>query len=487
MSIELNDKIVNYEALDVFRQILVGQLTNASSESIKTALQAKLGNLGNYTVEQIVGTPIEVQMPDNTYVVSLKQLLGAEVKRAKAAEATLTNDVSSLGTRMSTAESNIASNKNAIDTLSSFIGTDGASGIVERININEINIASNTSEINNLKTLGSPMVAGLLKIYSTTGTNTDGSINQKVVTDYLNLKAPLASPTFTGTPKAPTPGIDNSTDQIATTQFVQSAIDKKIAAADAMIFKGTIGSSGTVQDLPVPHTTGWAYKVVEAGNYAGQECEIGDMIVCLKDSTTQGDNDGDWAVIQTNIDGAVTGPESAIDGNIAIFDASTGKVIRDSGFTIETSVPPNAVFTDTTYTTMVGASSSKNGKEGLVPAPSAGQELTFLRADGKWIIPTDTKYSAGTGLTMNGTQFINMGVRSVTAGSTANVISINTGGTASSITINNVAKATNADYATKATQDGSGRVITDTYYSKSEIDEKLTFATASDIEAMFSS
>ena len=136
---------------------------------------------------------------------------------------------------------------------------------------------------------------------------------------------------------------------------------------------------------------------------------------------------------------------------------------------------------------MVGASSSTNGKEGLVPAPSAGQELTFLRADGKWIIPTDTKYSAGTGLTMNGTQFINMGVRSVTAGSTANVISINTGGTASSITINNVAKATNADYATKATQDGSGRVITDTYYSKSEIDEKLTFATASDIEAMFSS
>lgn len=485
MSIELNDKIVNYEALDVFRQILVGQLTDASSESIKTALAAKLGDLGNYTVEQIVGTPIEVQMPDGTYVVSLKQLLGAEVKRAKAAEATLSNDISSIDSRMSTAENNITGNKNAIDTLNSFIGTDGASGIVERININEINIASNTSEINNLKIIGSESTAGLSKLYTSTGSNTDGSMTQKAITSNLDLKAPIASPYFTGTPKAPTPSVNTNSEQIATTSFVQSVIDKKIAAADAMIFKGTIGSGGTISSLPIPHTTGWAYKVVEAGEYAGRECEIGDMIVCLYDG--EADEDSDWEVIQTNIDGAVTGPASAVSNHIAIYNGTTGKIIKDSGFTIETSVPKNAVFTDTTYTTMVGASSSTNGREGLVPAPSAGQELTFLRADGKWIIPTDTKYSAGTGMTLNGTQFINMGVRSITAGSTANVISINTGGTASSITINNVAKATNADYATKATQDGSGRVITDTYYSKSEIDEKLTFATASDIEAMFSS
>ena len=40
----------------------------------------------------------------------------------------------------------------------------------------------------------------------------------------LNLKAPLASPTLTGTPKAPTASAGTNTTQIATTAFVQSAI-----------------------------------------------------------------------------------------------------------------------------------------------------------------------------------------------------------------------------------------------------------------------
>lgn len=40
----------------------------------------------------------------------------------------------------------------------------------------------------------------------------------------LNLKAPLASPTFTGTPKAPTAAAGTNNTQIATTAFVANAI-----------------------------------------------------------------------------------------------------------------------------------------------------------------------------------------------------------------------------------------------------------------------
>lgn len=40
----------------------------------------------------------------------------------------------------------------------------------------------------------------------------------------LNLKAPLASPTFTGTPKAPTAAAGTNTEQIATTAFVANAV-----------------------------------------------------------------------------------------------------------------------------------------------------------------------------------------------------------------------------------------------------------------------
>lgn len=100
---------------------------------------------------------------------------------------------------------------------------------------------------------------------------------------------------------------------------------------------------------------------------------------------------------------------------------------------------------DTTYSVMTGATSSTAGSTGLVPAPSAGDQAKFFRADGTWVVPTNTTYSAGAGISLSGTTFSNSGVRSVAAGSNANQISINTNGTTSTITINNVANATAAD------------------------------------------
>lgn len=51
----------------------------------------------------------------------------------------------------------------------------------------------------------------------------------------LALKAPLASPTLTGTPAAPTAGNGTNTTQLATTQFVQTAIGLVINAAPAAL------------------------------------------------------------------------------------------------------------------------------------------------------------------------------------------------------------------------------------------------------------
>lgn len=169
-------------------------------------------------------------------------------------------------------------------------------------------------------------------------------------------KTMFTSAALTGTPTAPTAATSTNTTQIATTAFVQSVVNDKIAAADAMIYKGTLGTGGTITALPATHKTGWTYKVITAGTYAGAKCEIGDMIVCLNDGTTA--KDGDWTVIQNNIDGAVTGAASSVAGHIATFDGTTGKVIKDSGFTIATSVPANAKFTDTVY---VPATTSDDG------------------------------------------------------------------------------------------------------------------------------
>ena len=162
---------------------------------------------------------------------------------------------------------------------------------------------------------------------------------------------------LTGTPTAPTASSSTNSTQIATTAFVQSLVNSKTAASDAMIYKGTIGSSGaTITSLPdTTAKTGWTYKVLTAGTYAGQKCEVGDMIICLTDGSTS--TAATWTVIQTNIDGAVTGPSSSVDSHVVTFNGSTGKIVKDSGFTIGKSVPSNAVFTDTHYTTNIYAGS----------------------------------------------------------------------------------------------------------------------------------
>lgn len=59
-------------------------------------------------------------------------------------------------------------------------------------------------------------------------------------------------------------------------------------------------------------------------------------------------------------------------------------------FTIQSNVPANAKFTDTTYTTF-GRST-----DGLVPHPTTTTSTRFLREDGSWVVPTNTTYSLAT-------------------------------------------------------------------------------------------
>lgn len=140
--------------------------------------------------------------------------------------------------------------------------------------------------------------------------------------------------------------------------YIKSDIDNKLnnllATNDAMVFKGTIGgdAAATIHELPAKHSAGETYRVydIKGGNNGkylgnGEVCEIGDLIICIKDGTTH--SAGDWTIVQTNIDGAVIGPASAVNNHVAIFNGTNGKVIKDSGFTIGKSVPSDAKFTDT--------------------------------------------------------------------------------------------------------------------------------------------
>ena len=318
----------------------------------------------------------------------------------------------------------------------------------------------------------SESTAGMVKLYSSTGQNTDGAMTQKAVTE---------------------------------------AIDASFAANDAMVFKGTLGESGTVTALPDEHEVGWTYRVVNAGEYAGQTCEVGDMVICVADGESA--NDADWTVAQTNVDGAVTGPASSTDAHVAVFDGASGKVIKDSGFTIGVSVPADAKFTDTTYSNATDSTAGLMSAEdkakldgisegandyvaSLVVASSAtgtagetdvengnvylnlvdggqvrsshrvvGAGQATVTVDGSGVITVSATaeeqqlYTAGQGLKLTGSEFSNTGVLSVQQGEQNGTLSVNTGGSTSTVTAYTLPTASATLGGVKTTsqvQDASG-------------------------------
>ena len=114
--------------------------------------------------------------------------------------------------------------------------------------------------------------------------------------DALNVKAPLGSPDFNGTPTAPTAAAGTSTTQIATTAFVQNAVGT--ATAGALQYKGTVNAESTITGAA--YKKGWYYVVATAGTYVGKVCEVGDMLIAKQDKTSTPAND--WDAIQSNIE-----------------------------------------------------------------------------------------------------------------------------------------------------------------------------------------
>lgn len=112
------------------------------------------------------------------------------------------------------------------------------------------------------------------------------------------------------------------------------------------------------------------------------------------------------------------------------------------------------------YITKTDADATYLGKTATAANASKVNNLTVQTAVPANAKFTDTTYSAGTGLALSGTTFSNSGVRSVTSATDKSQINVNTGGTVTTLTINNVANATSA---VKATQDSDGKQINNTY------------------------
>lgn len=142
-----------------------------------------------------------------------------------------------------------------------------------------------------------------------------------------------------GTAAMLTAGTD-TTNRIWQAKILHDYIAAAIGAADAMRFKGTLGTGGTITALPTSGVqVGDTYRVITAGTYAGQTCEVGDLIIALTTTPT-------WTVAQTNIEGAVTTADAATTTPIVAGTGAAGSSTKyaraDHVHPAQTSVSGNA-------------------------------------------------------------------------------------------------------------------------------------------------
>jgi hypothetical protein len=131
----------------------------------------------------------------------------------------------------------------------------------------------NGNEVLSNKTLSSPVINNATFNGATFATQAPNDNTTKAATTaYVDaadaLKAPLASPVFTGTPAAPTPAPNNNSTRIPTTAYVDAA-DALKAPLASPVFSGIVSdAAGGLRDIP-QNSQDTAYQLVlgDAGKH----------------------------------------------------------------------------------------------------------------------------------------------------------------------------------------------------------------------------
>lgn len=136
----------------------------------------------------------------------------------------------------------------------------------------------------------------------------------------IDTKAPINNPVFSGVVKV-------GEDEVALKSYVEGLFANLVSAEPGIV--------DSTNPLPEGYKAGQHFRVAEAGTYAGVNCEVGDLIMVLKNYDADTASDADFMVLQANIDGAVTSAaETSTIGEIVVFDSVTGKVIKGAGVQI---------------------------------------------------------------------------------------------------------------------------------------------------------
>ena len=220
------------------------QLTNDLGGTASAPIVNTVGGISSTTISTLP-----------TLVASNTVSITAEITRATTVETTLQNNINTTNasltaevTRATTAESDLQTNINSTNaSLTAEVTRATSSESDLQTNINSTN-ASLTAEVARATTAENDLQINI-------NANT-ASITANIAD--IALRATIASPSFTGTPTAPTPAAGDNSTQIATTAFVTTLTAAATPDASA-IQKGKLqlaGDLGGTADAPIVNTVG---------------------------------------------------------------------------------------------------------------------------------------------------------------------------------------------------------------------------------------
>ena len=208
------------------------------------------------TVTPAVGsTPPQIQIAGDVYAVST------------------TTTPASVGVEgYNTAQIKLHSqNQSSVDTKVTLVGGDNVH-IVGDAATGNIGVSSENTKINTVAF--TPQAAGGFRL---TVTDSDAVPHEGVIDPSIKI-----GKSATGDP---TEQIHFTTDGVATLNIytaaqVDTKIQEKLKALDALTFKGTLGTGGTLATAPTTNVSvGDLYKIVSQGTYGGVTCKTGDMLI----------------------------------------------------------------------------------------------------------------------------------------------------------------------------------------------------------------
>ena len=218
---------------------------------------------------------------------------------ASAAQKTADDAAAAAATAQTTADSKVEKVVGEVDNIVLF----AADGALKDSGIKIADIEAGESggvDTSGLISKVSGAVAGNIAVLTEDGSIRDSSFS---ITSKLNTEA---------------------TAEVPTSNAISSYIDSQLSSiTQGIIFRGILTSS---EPITTPYNVGDMYYIGEAGIYAGQECEIGDVLIA-KEAKAESESivDSDWSVLESNKDvfkgeGAGLVPAAPADGTIGYLD-----------------------------------------------------------------------------------------------------------------------------------------------------------------------